>query len=717
MKKIELKIKGMDCAEEVAILKKAVGPLIGGEDHLSFDVLKAKMTVELEDDAMVEKIQNSVKKTGMEAIPWEKILSSKESHTSKAKFVDKKFLTTIASGIFLLSGFFLHLYFHKSIADIVKGGHDHHSMPLLSIVFYGFSIISAIWFVLPGAVLAVRTLRPNINLLMTLAVIGAVTIGEWFEGATVIFLFAISLYLESWSVARARRAIESLLQVAPPVARYLSAEGKIEEKLVEEIPVNSIVLVRPGEKIALDGIITKGTSSINESMITGESIPVTKTIGDSIFAGTLNEESSIEFKVTKPANDTTLARIIRMVEEGQARKAPSEQWVEKFARYYTPLMLLMAVGVAVIPPIFLGEWSKWFYNALVLLVIGCPCALVISTPVSIVAGLTRAARNGILIKGGVFLENIGQMSLLAMDKTGTITYGKPQVEKIIPLNNHTEAELLEIAAALEQHSNHPLARSILEKAKQSKINPLTATEYTVLPGKGAYGLIDGQKFWIGSHKMIEELGEETEEFHTLARNLEDEAHTVVAICNKEHICGVITLKDQIRANVKDIVKELKETGIKKVILLTGDNQQTAEAVGNALGIDEVHAQLLPEDKVKMVRDLSQENKVIMIGDGINDTPALASAHIGIAMAGMGTDAAIETADIALMSDNIEKIPWLIQHSHKTLRIIQQNIIFSISIKVLFIILTFLGISNLWMAIAADMGATIIVVFNALRLLK
>lgn len=717
MRRIELKIKGMDCSEEVSILKKAVGPVVGGEKNLSFDALRGKMTIELEDDQLIEKVLSSIKKTGMEAIPWEKISSSEESQTSKAQFVDKKFLTTIASGVFLLLGFLSHLYFHKSIADIVKGGHEHHSMPLLSIVFYGLSIISAIWFVLPNAILAVRTLRPNINLLMTLAVIGAVTIGEWFEGATVIFLFAISLYLESWSVARARRAIESLLQVAPPVARYLSAEGKIEEKSVEEIPVNSIVLVRPGEKIALDGIITKGTSSINESMITGESIPVTKTIGDSIFAGTVNEESSIEFKVTKPANDTTLARIIRMVEEGQARKAPSEQWVEKFARYYTPFMLLMAISVAVIPPIFLGEWSKWFYNALVLLVIGCPCALVISTPVSIVAGLTRAAKNGILIKGGVFLESIGQMSLLAMDKTGTITYGKPQVEKIIPLNNHTEAELLEIAAALEQHSNHPLARSILEKAKLSQVNPLIATEYTVLPGKGAYGLIGGKKFWIGSHKMIEELGEETEEFHALAQNLEDEAHTVVAICNKEHICGIITLKDQIRANVKDIVKELEETGIKKVILLTGDNRQTAEAVGKALGIDEVHAQLSPEDKVKMVRDLSQENKVIMIGDGINDTPALASAHIGIAMAGMGTDAAIETADIALMSDNIEKIPWLIQHSHKTLKIIQQNIIFSIGIKVLFIILTFLGISNLWMAIAADMGATIIVVFNALRLLK
>ncbi|OGW98247.1 MAG: metal-transporting ATPase [Omnitrophica WOR_2 bacterium GWC2_45_7] len=706
----------MDCAEEIAILKKAVGPLVGGEDCLSFDVLKGKMTAELEDERLVEQLFNSIQKTGMEAVLWEKVLFEK-SHASKSRVFDKKFVMTVISGTFLLLGFLSQVYFHKNIADIIKGSHEQHVLPLLSIIFYSLSIASAICFVLPGAMYAIRTLSPNINLLMTIAVIGAVIIGEWFEGATVIFLFAISLYLESWSVSKARRAIESLLQISPPVARYRTSDGIVAEKPVEEIPLNSTVLVRPGEKIALDGTITQGTSAINESMLTGEAVPVTKTIGDNVYAGTLNEESSIEFSVTKPASDTTLARIIRMVEEGLDRKAPSEQWVDKFARYYTPFMLLIAVVIATIPPLFLGNWSKWFYDALVLLVIGCPCALVISTPVSIVAGLTRAARNGILIKGGVFLEGIGRMSVLALDKTGTITYGKPQVEKIIPLNGNTETRLLGLAAALEQHSCHPLARSILKKAKQSQIKSLASTEYTVLPGKGAYGFVDGKKYWIGSHKMMDELGVETEEFHTLAKNLEDEAHTIVGICDQEHICGIITLKDQIRADVKDIVRELKVLGIQKVILLTGDNWQTAQAVGKSLGMDEVHAQLLPEDKVKIIHDLSQKYKTGMIGDGINDTPALASAHIGIAMAGMGTDMAIETADIALMSDNIEKIPWLIQHSHRTLKIIQQNIAFSIGVKGLFVILTFVGISNLWMAIAADMGATIVVVFNALRLLR
>jgi Cd2+/Zn2+-exporting ATPase len=408
-----------------------------------------------------------------------------------------------------------------------------------------------------------------------------------------------------------------------------------------------------------------------------------------------------------------------MVEGAQSRRAPSEQWVEKFARYYTPAMILLAVLIAVIPPVLLGgAWGDWFYQALVILVIACPCALVISTPVSIVAALASAARAGVLIKGGAYLEAAAHLNAIAMDKTGTITHGKPEVQEVIPLNNHTRTELLERAAAMEAHSDHPLARAILRLAEKERIDVPQAEEFQAIKGKGASATINGRSFWLGSHRLLHEKEMETSELHRQIEAMEDAGHSMVIIGNEEHVCGLISIADTIRGHAAAVIDELKKTGIQHVVMLTGDNQGTADAIAKTVGLDEVHAELLPEDKLKIVEELVRRYKhVAMVGDGINDAPALAAASLGIAMGAAGTDAAIETADIALMSDDLTRIPWLVHHAQRTLNIIRQNITFALGLKLVFMGLALANLATLWMAIAADMGASLIVIANALRLLR
>ena len=557
------------------------------------------------------------------------------------------------------------------------------------------------------------------NLLMTMAVIGAMGIGQWFEAATVSFLFSFSLLLESWSVGHARQAIRSLVNLAPPMARYICPhDGDIMEKPVEDVPLGATVLVRPGERIPLDGILTKGRTAVNQAPITGESMPVAKEEGDEVFAGSINEEGAIEFRATKPAADTTLARIIRMVEQAQARRAPVEQWVETFARYYTPAMIAVAFLVAIVPPLFGGEWGRWFYEALVMLVIACPCALVISTPVSIVAALTAAAKAGVLIKGGAFLEAVGRVTVVALDKTGTLTRGRPEVQLIVPWSGHTQAELLARVAALEMHSDHPLAQAVLRKARMEKVEPLVAQEYRVLKGRGAEAIIEGHLFWVGSHRLLHEKGVEESEMHDQAQRMEDAGHSVIVVGSDQHVCGLISVADSVRPEAPEVIHRLKAAGVQRVVMLTGDNQGTADAVSRVAGVDEVRAELLPEDKMRAIQEIKQSyGPVAMVGDGINDAPALAAATVGIAMGAAGSDAAIETADIALMSDDLTRLPWLVQHARRSLRIIRQNIAFALGLKVVFMVLALLQLATLWMAIAADMGASLLVIFNALRLLR
>lgn len=692
--KYVFKVVGLDCAEEVAILKKTLGRR-KGISHLEFDVLNGKMIVTSDDTTEAKQIISYVKEGGMKAYLW-----SEREKFEKGGFWEKqgRLITTLISGLFLLIAIYFHL--QKSPAA------DR---------FYFFAMVFGAYFVIPKAWMAIKRRQPDMNLLMVIAIGGAIAIDQWFEGATVAFLFSVALLLEHWSVGRARRAVAALMELAPTMAHVIG-EG---EQPVEEVTVGSRILIRPGEKVPLDGIVEKGSTSMNQAPITGESIPVSKEEGDEVFAGTINEDGAIECKVTKSYSDTTLARIIHLVEEAQSRRAHTEQWVENFAKIYTPIMICLAILVVLVPPLALGlSWATWIYRALVILVIACPCALVISTPVSIVSGLTAAARRGVLIKGGMFLEMPGRLRALALDKTGTLTYGNPEVQRIIPLSGHTEEELLQRAAALEAPSEHPLARAILKYAASKGIKGECAEDFQITKGKGAEGTYKGTRYWMGSHRFMHEKKQETPEIHQMALNLEDAGHSIVAIGNDHHVCGLISIADAPRENMKEIIQAIKKTGVKRVVMLTGDNQAAAEAIGILTGVDEVKSELLPEDKVAAIHQLKEEWKeVAMIGDGINDAPAMATASFGIAMGAMGTDAAIETADIALMADDLSKIPWLIRHSRRTLRIIQQNITFALGLKGLFLILAVMGLASLWMAIAADTGASLLVVFNGLRLLK
>ncbi len=708
------RISGMDCAEEVAILREALKQVPGVTD-LRFDVLQEKLTV-VSGDGEIElgAIIAAVSATGMKAVSWQA-----RSHQKDGGFWQNhgRAVMTVASGCFTVSGLILHWITHRELWHVLSGGGDGHVFPIGVVLFYAAGAVAGAWFVVPKAIAATRRLRPDMNLLMTVAVIGAMAIGEWFEAAAVTFLFSLSLLLESWSVGHARRAINALMDLSPPTARFVDpADGIVLERRVEEIPLGATVLVRPGEKIPLDGIMIRGETTINQAPITGESFPVSKKEGDEVFAGTINEDGAFEFKSTRPAGDTTLARIVHMVESAQSRRSPSEQWVETFARFYTPAMMAFAIGIAVIPPLmFGGEWGRWFYEALVILVIACPCALVISTPVSVVAGLASAARAGVLIKGGVFLELPGKIRALALDKTGTLTYGVPEVQRILSFNGHTEEDVLVRAATLESESGHPIARAILREASRRGLGFRAAESLRDVKGKGAECRIDGKSYWIGSHRFMHEKGAEEPHIHAAAVQIEDAAHTLVALGSDSHVCGLIGISDRVRAEAPPAIAAIRGAGVEKVVMLTGDNRTTAAAVAGVTGISEYHADLLPEDKVSAIEQLVKKfSRVAMIGDGVNDAPAMAVSSLGVAMGATGTDAAIETADIALMSDDLSRVAWLVRHSRAVVRIIRQNITFALAIKAAFVVLALFQLASLWIAIAADMGASLLVVFNGLR---
>ncbi|WP_231615775.1 heavy metal translocating P-type ATPase [Novipirellula artificiosorum] len=705
---MELRIQGMDCVEEVALLKRELVPLLGSDERLSFDLLNGKLSVDLSQTEITSgEVFAAIGRTGLKAEVWND-RQDDPVNQSFWKRHQRATLTTV-SGMLGLAGLVVQSLWPTS-GELV---------PPVAIGCYLAGILAGLILVLPKAWRSIVSLRPDMNLLMSVAVLGAIGIGEWFEAVTVAFLFSLSLLLESWSIGRARRAIASLMDLSPPIAHLRDESGEVRNAPPADVGVGSVLIVRPGEKMPLDGRVIKGASSVDQAPITGESVPVEKEIGDEVYAGTINGDGLLEIESTKTANDTTLAHIIKMVGDANSKRAPSEKWVEKFAAIYTPVVMGLAILMFLVPPIVLGgEWSDWLYRSLVLLVIACPCALVISTPVSVVAALAAAARNGVLIKGGVFIESPARLKAIAMDKTGTLTQGAPAVMDVVPMNGHDESELLSRAAALELNSNHPLARAIVDEAKQRGMNVQPTENFETIQGKGASGSIGGKTFWLGSHRYLEQRGQETPEIHKQLEAMQAAGRTVVVIGNDQHVCGFITLADAIRKESREVVNQLHAAGIEHIVMLTGDNEGTAKAIANEAGIDEVRAELLPEDKVAEVETLVRRYEhVAMIGDGVNDAPALARASLGLAMGAAGSDAAIETADIALMSDDLSKVPWLIHHSRRTLRIIRQNIVFSLGIKLVFVALTIAGYASLWAAIAADMGASMLVIANGLRLLR
>lgn len=647
-----------------------------------------------------EKILNVLSTKGISAkiVPAQKDLASHQSRENK-----KIVKPTIISGILAFGGLV---------------GEQFYLPSYLTTIAFAVAILSGGYRIAFKGLKEARGLTLGMNFLMSMAVIGAIILGEWSEAAMVIFLFSLAQLLESYSVHRARQSIKSLLKLTPPTALVKTQEGLVD-KPVEQVAIGDLILIKPGNRIPLDGKITAGASLVDQAPITGESLPVSKSEGDEVYAGSLNQEGVLEVRVDRPYQDSTIAKIIHLVEDAQAQRAPIQQFVEKFARYYTPAVVVMAFGFAIIPPLFFaGSFTEWFYRALVLLVISCPCALVISTPVTLVSALTNATRHSILIKGGTFLENFHRIKVLAIDKTGTLTYGRPAVQTVIALNNYPSAEILRIAASIEIYSEHSIAQAIVTHARQQEIELVEVHNFQAIHGRGARADINGTTFYIGNHKLFEENGWCQEKVHEHITHIENQRHTAVLVGNTSQLIGVIAIADEVRENAASAILQLKKSGIEKIVILTGDNEVTAQSICQKLGIDEFYAELLPAEKVKTIKQLkARRGSIIMVGDGINDAPALAAASIGISMGASGSDTAIETADIVLMKDDLNKIAFLRSLSKKTLKIIYQNIFISLFLKLAFFALAIPGIATLWMAVFADMGASLIVIFNGLRLLN
>jgi Cd2+/Zn2+-exporting ATPase len=595
----------------------------------------------------------------------------------------------------------------------------------LKTVVFAVSTLSGGMLVFPAAWNALLGKRLDMNVLMTVAVTGAWIIGEQGEAAAVVFLFSLSELLESWAATRARRAVQALLELSPPTAIVIGADGNERETAVAEVAIGAEIRIRSGSRGPLDGDVISGNSSVDQAPITGESVPVDKAPGDSVFAGTVNQEGSLTVRVTKAAGDSTLARIIQLVGEAEEQKPPTQRWVDRFAAIYTPAVFIAAILVAVIPPLLMGQaWNPWVYRALVLLVIACPCALVIATPVSIVSGLTALARRGVLVKGGIYLEAVAQLRALAVDKTGTITQGKPEVTTITTVSTLTENDILSHAASINQHSDHPLALAIVAAATSRNLSIASSTHFQSITGQGAKALIAGQQYFIGNHRMAHDAGLCSPEIEKIIAKIEANGQSLTILSRaarperEGEVLGIIAIADTLRPEVTEALMLIHQAGIEKIIMLSGDNQRTVSAIAKQAGIDESIGDLMPEQKVDHLKKLvTQYTHVGMIGDGVNDAPALAIASVGFAMGAIGSDTAIETADIALMKDDLRKVAEAVFVGRRALRIIRFNITFALIIKAIFLTLAFLGITGLWLAILADTGATLIVIGNSLRLLK
>ncbi len=583
---------------------------------------------------------------------------------------------------------------------------------------FAVAILSGSALVLPNAWRSVRAGALDMNVLMLVAAAGAAAIGEWAEGATVMALFALAQWIERGAVSRARVAIGRLLHLAPATALIRGAGGE-RELPVEQVPAGSLVVVKPGQRIPLDGVVEEGTSSVNQAPVTGEEMPAEKGAGSEVFAGTLNGHGALLVRTTRPAGDTLLARIGRAVAAAQARRAPVQGFVERFARRYTPAVVGLAVLLAVTPPLLLGgDWGTWLYRALALLVVACPCALVISTPVTVVSGLTGAAHDGVLLRGGDVLERLGTVDTVAFDKTGTLTEGRPVLTDVAPLPGRDPGALLRAAAGVERHSEHPLAHAIVRAAREALLELPAATGFTALPGRGARATVEGSEMFVGSRRMCEDLGTCSDDAHAAMDRFAAEGKTAVLVSSAEESVGVLAVADRIRPEAAACLAGLRRLGVRRTLLLTGDSAAAAERVGRTLGLDEVAAGLLPEEKLARVHRLLAEGaRVAVVGDGINDAPALAAAHVGVAMGLAGTHVAIETADVALMADDLTRLPAAIGRSRHTLRLVRQNIAFALGVKAAFVVLAALGLATLWMAVLADTGASLVVIANGLRALR
>lgn len=696
-------VEGMDCADEVRLIEDKLGAL-PGVAQLQFDVVNQRLIVE--GAIATAEIERAIARVGMRA----RLLGAERAETSWWQRHGRLVLAIISGVLW---------------GGALAAGHLLEQERLSALLAVG-AIIAGGRYIVPRGIRAAMNGALDMNFLMSVAAFGALIIGEYEEAASAMFLFAVAQLLETYSMDRARNAIRGLMDLSPAAATVLR-DGREERVPVDQVAVGETVVVRPGEKIPVDGEVLSGRSSVNQAPITGESVPADKEPGAEVFAGTLNGQGVLEVRSTKHVADTTLARIIHSVEEAQSSRAPSQTFVDRFARVYTPAVVIVAAAVMVLPPLAgYGAWSDWFYRALVLLVVACPCALVISTPVTIVSALTGGARRGILIKGGLHLENAGRVTVIAMDKTGTLTEGRPEVVDVTPLNGADAQDVIRLAAAAEARSEHPLAQAIVRYAGP---DVKAAAETTAILGKGVRARLNDRTIYVGNERFFAELGASDSRVQDHLTKQERAGRTAVLVgasrdaSTAPDLLGIVAIADRVRPQAAEALQALHAAGIRRIVMLTGDNTGTAEAVAAALtgaggGVDEVHAQLLPEDKVAAVRRLRDEHgRVLFVGDGVNDAPALAAADVGVAMGTAGTDVALETADIALMADDLMRLPATIRLARKAERIIRANIAFSLLTKGAFVILALGGWATLWMAVFADMGASLLVVANGLRALR
>jgi Cd2+/Zn2+-exporting ATPase len=691
------RIEGMDCHEEVAILERTLKRLAGIE-ALDADVMAQRLRVK--HDAAVltpTRIAEAVARTGMRA--W----LEHETAVQPSAATQTRVRLVAASGAALVAG--LAAPFLPAISPFA---------------WVLFTIAVALGGIHPGrrAWVSIRSRVLDINVLMVVAVVGAVALGEFSEAASVVFLFALAQLLETRAMERARGAIRSLMDLTPAEALVRRSHGDVVTA-VDDVRVGDVIVVRPGEKIPLDGKVRAGESHVNEAPVTGESLPVEKAPGADVFAGTINGRGAIEIDVTRPGRDSTIARVVHLIERAQAQRAPSQTFIDRFARVYTPAVLTLAVIVAVAGPLVSGgSFSDWIYRSLVLLVISCPCALVISTPVSIVSALAAAARKGVLIKGGARLEQLAAVRCIAFDKTGTLTHGRLRVVDVASTNGLPPPEVLRLAASLESRSEHPIGRAIVGHAIDERLALGGAERFQALPGLGAEGQVGVDRVIVGNHRLFEERGLCSARAHEQLEAMTARGCSPVMVARDGETVGLIGVADEPRASARAVVEMVRDHGIAHVVLLTGDQETPAKALASGLGITEYRASLLPEDKVAAVEELKRRyGALAMVGDGVNDAPALATADVGIAMGVAGTDAALETADVALMADELPKIPFAIRLSRAASRNIRMNIAFSLLLKGAFLVMAFAGVATLWMAVVADMGASLIVIGNALRLLR
>ena len=695
------KVSGMDCSDEVAAIQNSFK--LAGIIKVDANIMSESVTVYHDKTFTPEIIRSLINKSGVKVVK-DAPKSFYEDHSAKIYQVG-------ASGLCIGAGLLL----------------DGIGYPYLLFInsFYFIAIILAGLIIFPKAWRSISKFHLDMNVLMTVAVIGAVFLKEYSEAASVVFLFSLAELLEAMSVARARKAIKDVLKVAPKEAFLIESNNNLKQVSVESLQINDSILVKPGENIPVDGTITEGNSNVNQASLTGESKPVSKKMGETVWAGTINESGVLKINVDKIFTETKIAKVIALVEEAQAQKAPSQRFVDKFASIYTPSVMLLAILVALVPPLmWSASWDVWIYKALVLLVIGCPCALVIATPVSVVSGLTSLARRGVLVKGGVHLEALGKLKAVALDKTGTVTKGTPKVTELKSFSDYPEEKILQITASLESMSAHPLAKAVLEYAHERKIDFPHPKDFKSVSGKGAEGSIDDHWYFVGNHVMAHEFGICTPEIEQYLDTIETKAMSVIVLGHRPHdnckgeIIAVFAVGDEIRPAIKNTIQDFHKTGIKLVAMLSGDNQKTVDSVAKEIGIDYALGALLPDQKVLEIQKLvSKYHYVGMVGDGVNDAPAMAQATIGIAMGVAGSDTAIETADVALMKDDVSELPKAIAHGKRVLKVIQFNIFFAIFIKIIFLVLAFMGLTNLWFAVAADTGASLLVTFNALRLLR